>query len=85
MGFLFFILTPEFCLLTSILFTRYDSRDTRYLLGLTEKGNSYTIKLKAKFKKTGGRAIILNKAFQEKKLSPPQVLVLGFLVVIKLP
>jgi len=25
--------------------SRYDSRDTRYELGLTEKGNSYTIKL----------------------------------------
>ena len=30
----------------------------------------------------GGRAIILNKAFQANKLSPPQVLVSGFLVVI---
>jgi len=47
----FFILTPEFCLLTSIFFTRYDSRDARYLLGLTEKGNSYTIELKIKKEK----------------------------------
>src|SRR5680860_997184 len=30
----------------------------------------------------GGRAIILNKAFQEKKLSLPQVLALGFLSAI---
>ena len=48
--FLFVILIPELCLLTSILLTRYESRDTRYELGFTKKDNSHKIKLSNKLK-----------------------------------
>jgi len=48
--FLFVILIPKFCLLTSIILTRYESLDTRYELGFTKKGNSHKIKLSNKLK-----------------------------------